>query len=521
MENLSKSNLPPIFKLSNIVNILPYYGTLPQWMCLLKSLNRKSNELWGYNQESFITLGFRYRSEKALNLETFSNKPKEFLTKKYKFYKHFYLKHSSLFYLLKHYLPQQEDNMIFLLDISDKYEYDYTLSWFHKDKLSYHVPSVNCAEYKEEIDWFMKDTRIDDAIKFIEKAIDTEALILYRGIWIKRVTSPIFRFSYGKKNSKILQLKKLSRCSREKCWWKPSTLLTPYLYCSNNKHILDIAEKFESINKIKIWNNSTEWMKWIYGLKELLEFFTKRKDVKVISQNLKINIPGEPSFKFKAKTNKMILIDNEYVFPIKFHRNKIELSGAIKEVIKIENEDWIAIELWLILFKELNYQYDFSTESILKEFPERFNMNKKNGKLMYALLKTKDIDYVETDFPYNLAPLRNSSLCSSTTIRYNCKGYTLKELAYNLKLTPSNANLELAQYHLIKDGKSKFDANEFWSTIEQFSKTSFLLEDDRFITILEYNWDFVIESITDAILKIKIANEEKRISYRELIKMLS
>ena len=51
MESISTKKLPPIFKLSLLSKILPYFGYLHDWKWILESINKKTNDIWDQNKE--------------------------------------------------------------------------------------------------------------------------------------------------------------------------------------------------------------------------------------------------------------------------------------------------------------------------------------------------------------------------------------------------------------------------------------------------------------------------------------
>ena len=51
MESVSTKKLPPIFKLSLLSKILPYFGYLHDWKWILESMNKKTNNIWDQNKE--------------------------------------------------------------------------------------------------------------------------------------------------------------------------------------------------------------------------------------------------------------------------------------------------------------------------------------------------------------------------------------------------------------------------------------------------------------------------------------
>ena len=57
MESISTKKLPPIFKLSLLSKILPYFGYLHDWKWILESINKKTNDIWDQNKEVLKYLG--------------------------------------------------------------------------------------------------------------------------------------------------------------------------------------------------------------------------------------------------------------------------------------------------------------------------------------------------------------------------------------------------------------------------------------------------------------------------------
>ena len=51
MESISNKKLPPIFKLSLLSKILPYFGYLHDWKMILESINKKTNVIWKENKK--------------------------------------------------------------------------------------------------------------------------------------------------------------------------------------------------------------------------------------------------------------------------------------------------------------------------------------------------------------------------------------------------------------------------------------------------------------------------------------
>ena len=63
MEQTNSESLPPIFKLSALCNILPYFGYLHEWKNLLESISTKTNQVWNENKAALMHWGQDYKQE--------------------------------------------------------------------------------------------------------------------------------------------------------------------------------------------------------------------------------------------------------------------------------------------------------------------------------------------------------------------------------------------------------------------------------------------------------------------------
>ena len=63
MEQTNSKSLPPIFKLSALCNILPYFGYLHEWKNLLESISTGTNQVWNENREALMHWGKDYKQE--------------------------------------------------------------------------------------------------------------------------------------------------------------------------------------------------------------------------------------------------------------------------------------------------------------------------------------------------------------------------------------------------------------------------------------------------------------------------
>ena len=63
MEQTNNKTLPPIFKLSALCNILPYFGYVHEWKNLLESISMGTNQVWNENRAALMHWGKDYKQE--------------------------------------------------------------------------------------------------------------------------------------------------------------------------------------------------------------------------------------------------------------------------------------------------------------------------------------------------------------------------------------------------------------------------------------------------------------------------
>ena len=68
MENFKGDWLSSIFKFSCIVNILPFYGSLPKWMLLMKRLSSETELIWKDNKDAFVIAGKKFKDDQDIRI---------------------------------------------------------------------------------------------------------------------------------------------------------------------------------------------------------------------------------------------------------------------------------------------------------------------------------------------------------------------------------------------------------------------------------------------------------------------
>ena len=187
MESISTKKLPPIFKLSLLSKILPYFGYLHDWKWILESINKKTNEIWDQNKEELKYWGrdsklCAYRSFYWIS-ENIMPKMELFKLHTYTFYKfHQFtektlsdikeLKIDSL--ILKLCNKLNEDNAIVFQKWGDKIDEIFLQT---RKEITEMIPSSKCTSSILEIKEF-NDSQAQDLWKYITDSIELKRVIV-------------------------------------------------------------------------------------------------------------------------------------------------------------------------------------------------------------------------------------------------------------------------------------------------------------------------------------------------------
>ena len=195
MESISTKKLPPIFKLSLLSKILPYFGYLHDWKRILESINKKTNDIWDQNKEQLKYWGRDLKL--SLDLEDSWIKLSENILLKAELFKfqtnRFYwfnwctqetqetqktldkikeLRIDSL--ILKLCNQLNEDNAIVFQKLYD----DYVEIFLQKRKeITEMIPSSKCTSSILEIKMF-EDSQDQDLWKYITDSIELKRVIV-------------------------------------------------------------------------------------------------------------------------------------------------------------------------------------------------------------------------------------------------------------------------------------------------------------------------------------------------------
>ena len=241
MESISTKKLPPIFKLSLLSKILPYFGHLHDWRRILESINKKTNDIWDQNKEELkywgrdlkLSLHLDSRSIKfseniLLNVELFifyTNRILKYWDSGKTLDKIKELKIDSLILQLCSQL--NEDNAI----VFQKLYYDVDEIFLQTRKeIAEMIPSSKCTSSILEIKKF-EDSQAQDLWKYIADSIQLKRIIVKKSenntFEVDSITSHHFfdRKEYNIFNEEVKErLATYYSCPVNNCICKPKTL---------------------------------------------------------------------------------------------------------------------------------------------------------------------------------------------------------------------------------------------------------------------------------------------------------
>ena len=178
MERISTEKLPPIFKMSVLWNILPYYGHLHRWRRLLEKINTETKEIWDQNREQLMHIGRDFKREIELdNL----NEDARYLKPNRGWLDLFKLSLSDDISENKFDFTTLTDNLsedeVIIIDSHEDIFKDYQIHYWRKDRISDILPAIKCPSYKSETKIF-KNSEIDYIGYFIKDQNHTESFVI-------------------------------------------------------------------------------------------------------------------------------------------------------------------------------------------------------------------------------------------------------------------------------------------------------------------------------------------------------
>ena len=179
MERISTKKLPPIFKMSVLCNILPYYGHLHRWRRLLEKINTETKEIWDQNREQLVYIGKEFKRDielDSLKLNRSKLRPNRSWLDLFSL---------SISYDFKYYLVDftnlinnlATDEVIIIIDSHDNIFKKYQINFWIKDNISDILPAIKCPSFKSETKIF-KISEMKEFWKFIENQNHIKSIMI-------------------------------------------------------------------------------------------------------------------------------------------------------------------------------------------------------------------------------------------------------------------------------------------------------------------------------------------------------
>ena len=200
MESISANSLPPIFKISVILNILPFYNQLHIWKKMMQSVCKETKEIWDKNQTSFIRWGKDYRSKKATCSSNVLKRPRinyDMFLFRCEFKRYASKSQIELDPYLEYYNKQfvylienMNNDEALIFDTSDL-EYDsYEIHFWNEAEISWILPSTNWPSYEPGIKVFSLSESTELA-EHIRKLLKFKSVIIWKSGFKAKVSSAI------------------------------------------------------------------------------------------------------------------------------------------------------------------------------------------------------------------------------------------------------------------------------------------------------------------------------------------
>ena len=151
MERISTKKLSPIFKMSVLWNILPYYGHLHRWRRLLEMINTKTKNIWAQNRVQLMYIGRDFKRD--IELDRLKENSRH-LRPNRSWIDLFLLSLSNCINYYKFDFTNLIDNLsedeVIILDSHDDIFKGYQIHFWSKECISDILPAINCPSFKSE-----------------------------------------------------------------------------------------------------------------------------------------------------------------------------------------------------------------------------------------------------------------------------------------------------------------------------------------------------------------------------------
>ena len=262
MEKIGSKSIPPIFKLSSLCHILPYYGFLHQWKFIFELISKKTSVIWDENKEVFKNLGKDHKSIVVCkyvkhtsyhfpkNAELFVLK----LESKYDLNKFIQVGTKGIQSwwfdaLILDLLEDLDENKSIIIDEDYQIPANRFIRFLTKNESAKMVPSSLCTSFKSNIVkcWLQQSYSL---CKVIDEKIKNKRIVLTKlksnKIEINSVIPELYSTleNYNiKYQSNYEKIEDMFSCPVDSCIWKPTFL------CYKTKLKNDDRVLYEHINE--------------------------------------------------------------------------------------------------------------------------------------------------------------------------------------------------------------------------------------------------------------------------------
>ena len=153
METESRDWLPPIFKISELCNILPYYGHLHKWRILLEGISKNTKEIWNQNEEILIYLGREYIKEINVTEENTIDAYNKLKLAKRRWLDLFSISLTKPFYITV-IIDKLAEGEVAILDYHNNLFKKFNANYSTNESISSILPAVLCPSFKKELKHF-------------------------------------------------------------------------------------------------------------------------------------------------------------------------------------------------------------------------------------------------------------------------------------------------------------------------------------------------------------------------------
>ena len=417
MESISTKKLPPVFKLSLLSKILPYFGYLHDWKRILESINKKTNDIWDQNKEELkywgrdLKLGLHLEESLIELSENILLKVELFKFQTKRFFRFHWgtektidkIKELKIDRLILQLCNQlSEDNVIVFQKLYNDNE---EIFFQTRKEIAEIIPSAKCTSSIFEVKMF-EDNQAQDLWKYITDSIKFKRVIVKKNenntFEVDSISSHYLldRDKYNILNKEVKErLVTCYSCPVSNCICKPKTLLHyNFLNEISEEQIDEIWELslLDNAHRLKVDGSVKSFSKISYlsrikhqfpKLEILFDFYTWRHDIEWDEYDrIYIN----------SKLITLVANGEERIFHISgddkwYVDSVIDLEFNEKENIAIIN--WGCIKLRNILL-ETNSKSEIKDQTLIDKLKDKTRL--KNDK--YIIVDTSELELQTNDF---------------------------------------------------------------------------------------------------------------------------